>query len=90
MKSDELEAAVRRFVEGLPAAFSGARQELETHFRAALHAGLEKLELTTRHEFDVQTRLLERARERVDQLEKRLAELEKRLEALEEGGSGPA
>jgi BMFP domain-containing protein YqiC len=44
-----------------------------------LQSTLGKLDLITRDEFDVQSRVLERTRERVVQLEQRLTELEQRL-----------
>jgi BMFP domain-containing protein YqiC len=41
-----------------------------------LQSGLERMDLVTREEFDLQTAVLERTREKLDQLEARLAELE--------------
>jgi hypothetical protein len=47
-----------------------------------LQSSLGKLDLTTREEFDVQTRVLERTRARIEQLEQRIATLEQRLAGL--------
>ncbi len=52
-------------------------KDLEKNLRAALAAFFSRLDLVSREEFDVQASLLERARERLAQLEARLAELEK-------------
>ncbi len=52
-------------------------RDLEKNLRASLGAFFNKLDLVTREEFDVQAALLERARERLAQLEARLTELEK-------------
>jgi BMFP domain-containing protein YqiC len=72
-----IEDLARRLAESLPAGASALRQDLERNFRAILQATLGKLDLNTRTEFDVQMRLLERTRLRVEQLEARVAELEK-------------
>jgi BMFP domain-containing protein YqiC len=53
------------------------QKDLEGNFRAVLRASLSKLDLVTREEFDVQTRVLERTRARLEQLETRLQELER-------------
>jgi BMFP domain-containing protein YqiC len=60
------------------------RRDVESNFRAVLQSSLGKLDLTTREEFEVQTKVLERARSRIEQLELRIAALEQRLTELEE------
>ena len=47
-------------------------------FKTALQAGLGKLDLVTREEFDVQRAVLLRTREKLEALEKAVAELEAR------------
>ena len=51
------------------------REELQQNFKSVLQAGLGKLDLVTREEFDVQRAVLLRTREKLDALEQRLAEL---------------
>jgi BMFP domain-containing protein YqiC len=51
-------------------------QDLERNVRALLDAGLQRLDLVPRDEFDTQRRLLERALEQVHALETRIAALE--------------
>jgi BMFP domain-containing protein YqiC len=51
-------------------------QDLERNVRALLDAGLQRLELVPRDEFDTQRRLLDRALEQVHALEARVAEIE--------------
>jgi BMFP domain-containing protein YqiC len=77
-----VEEMARKFVSGLPAALSSMRAELEANFRAALQGAAGRFDLATRTEFDVQAKVLERARQRIVQLETRLAALEERLEKL--------
>jgi|HubBroStandDraft_2_1064218.scaffolds.fasta_scaffold105911_2 BMFP domain-containing protein YqiC len=66
----------RRLLESLPAAVRGAQADLENNFRVVLRHTLGRLDLVTREEFDVQTKVLERTRARLAVLEARLAELE--------------
>jgi BMFP domain-containing protein YqiC len=73
---DEL---ARRLSELVPPGLADARDDLQKNFRAALQAGLGKLDLVTREEFDVQRAVLQRSREKIEKLEAQLAELETRL-----------
>jgi len=59
---------------------SGLPPELEKNLRAALRAGLNKLDLVTREEFDVQSAVLARTRARLEGLEQQVAVLEKLLQ----------
>jgi ubiquinone biosynthesis accessory factor UbiK len=56
-------------------AFSPAK-DIEKNLKASLAAWLSKLDLVTREEFDVQTQVLARTREKLQELEARLASLE--------------
>ena len=47
-----------------------ARDELQQNFKAVLQAGLAKLDLVTREEFDVQRAVLLRTREKLEALER--------------------
>lgn len=71
----------RRLVEIVPAGVREAGEDLSANFRDTLRAGLRKLELVTREEFDVQRCVLLRTREKVEALERRVAELEQLLTA---------
>jgi BMFP domain-containing protein YqiC len=53
-------------------------KDLEKNFRGMLSSTFSKLDLVTREEYDVQTRLLARATEKLAALEARIAEIEKR------------
>jgi ubiquinone biosynthesis accessory factor UbiK len=66
----------KRLLESLPAAVRGAQADLENNFRVVLRNTLARMDLVTRDEFDVQTKVLERTRARLAVLEARLAELE--------------
>ena len=66
----------RRLSNAVPAGLREAQQDIEKNFRTLLQNSLAKLDLVTREEFDVQTRVLARTRERLEALEKAIAELE--------------
>jgi ubiquinone biosynthesis accessory factor UbiK len=79
MESPRIDDIVKRLLEGLPEAARTMGRDIESNFRAVLQSTLGKLDLTTRAEFDVQSQVLQRTRERMEQLEQRIAELEQRL-----------
>ncbi len=75
-KLDEL---ARGVLDKLPAGFQTIQQDMGKNLRAALQATLAKMELVTRDEFEVQSAVLQRSREKLEALEARVAELEKQL-----------
>ena len=62
----------------LPGSVVQLQQDLESNIKALLQSSLSKMNLVTREEFDVQEALLQRTREKLDNLEKLLQELEKK------------
>jgi ubiquinone biosynthesis accessory factor UbiK len=84
MDNSRIDDIARRLFEGLPEAARTMRRDIESNFRAVLGSSLGKLDLTTREEFEVQSKLLERTRTRIEQLELRIGALEKRIVELEE------
>ena len=56
--------------------FEDLRDELQENFKSVLQAGLAKLDLVTREEFEVQRAVLLRTREKLDALQQTVAELE--------------
>lgn len=68
---DELSAKLGELAAASPA------RDIEKNIRALLSAGLARLDVVTREEFDVQAKLLGRTLEKLAALESRLAELER-------------
>lgn len=66
----------RRLAELVPPGAREAREDLAANFRDTLRAGLRRLDLVTREEFDVQRAVLLRTREKIEALEARLSEFE--------------
>jgi ubiquinone biosynthesis accessory factor UbiK len=66
----------RRLADLVPAGMREAQEDLAANFRDALRAGLRRLDLVTREEFDVQRNVLLRTREKLQALEVRIDELD--------------
>jgi ubiquinone biosynthesis accessory factor UbiK len=82
MDTFRIDEIARRLIDHLPPALRATQRDLESNFRAVLRTSLSKLDLVTRDEFDVQSRVLERTRARLEALEER-------VRALEGAGGGP-
>jgi BMFP domain-containing protein YqiC len=76
MEPLRIDEIARRLMDNLPPAFRATQRDLESNFRAVLRASLAKLDLVTRDEFDVQSRVLERTRARLEALEARVRGME--------------
>ncbi len=66
----------RRLAGAVPENVSAMRRDLEQNFKGVLQSQLTRLDLVTREEFDVQSAVLRRTREKLAGLEQRLADLE--------------
>jgi BMFP domain-containing protein YqiC len=75
-KRPNIDELARRLADSLPGGLKALREDAEQNFRAVLQAGLSRLDLVTREEFDVQAAVLKRTREKLAALEARLAKLE--------------
>ena len=67
-----LDEITRKLAESLPRDWKKTGEDIESRFRLVLEAQLSRLDLVTREEFDIQKRVLERSREKLEQLEKKL------------------
>ena len=59
----------RRLAESMPDSLRALQKDVDQNFRAILQAGLGRMDLVTREEFDVQLGVLRRTRERLRDLE---------------------
>lgn len=78
---NHLDDLARRLSELVPPGLRQSGDELQQTFRGALQAGLGKLDLVTREEFEVQRAVLLHTREKLEALERTVAELEARRDA---------
>ncbi|WMC10801.1 accessory factor UbiK family protein [Oceanimonas pelagia] len=75
----KLEEIAKQIQNNMPAGLKNMGEEAEKRIRTVLQAQLGKLDVVTREEFDVQTKVLLRTREKLNELETRLALLEQQL-----------
>jgi BMFP domain-containing protein YqiC len=73
MNLDEL---ARQLAQAVPKNLRVLGEDLERNFKALLQSGLQRMDLVTREEFDLQTAVLERTREKLERIDTRLVELE--------------
>lgn len=71
-----LDELARKLADAVPPGLAALKSDLEQNFKAVLQGALAKLDLVTRQEFDIQAAVLQRSRERLEELEKRIAALE--------------
>lgn len=74
-----LDDLARRLADSIPDNLRGLGEDLQRNLKSTLRSGLERMDLVTREEFDIQQHLLARTREKLEALEARVAELEARL-----------
>ncbi len=72
---DDLATRIGQAVEASPA------KDIEMNVKALLQSSLTRMDLVSRQEFDTQTEVLAKTREKLERLEARLAELDTRFPA---------
>jgi BMFP domain-containing protein YqiC len=75
----------RKLSDLVPPGLKDAGADIEKNMKATLQAGLSKLDLVTREEFEVQRAVLLRSREKIDALERAVQVLEARLATPPDG-----
>ncbi|NOR18901.1 MAG: accessory factor UbiK family protein [Xanthomonadales bacterium] len=68
----------RQISAGIPSGLKGMQQDIEKNIHTLLQGAFAKLDLVTREEFDTQTRVLLRTREKLEQLEKIVSSMEEK------------
>jgi BMFP domain-containing protein YqiC len=76
MEQLRIDEIAKRLLAKVPEAARSIQADLEENFRAVLRASLSRLDLVSRDEFDVQSKVLARTRLRLEALEVRVRELE--------------
>lgn len=75
-----LDDLAKKLAGNIPTGLQSLQDDLSKNLRRSLEAGLSRLDLVTREEFDLQCAVLKRSRETVRVLEQQIADLEKALE----------
>ena len=74
----KLEEIAKQIADSVPPGVKSMAEEIETRVKQILQSQLSKLDLVTREEFDVQTQVLIRTREKLEALEARVSALEQK------------
>ena len=71
----------RKISDSIPSGVKDMQADMEKNIHTLLQNALGKLDLVTREEFDAQTAVLRRTREKLEALERTIAELEAKSKA---------
>ncbi|MEE6075540.1 ubiquinone biosynthesis accessory factor UbiK [Avibacterium avium] len=72
LNPQKIEQIIQQVQNSLPQGMKELGKDAEAKFKQVLQAQLAKLDVVTREEFDVQTQVLMRTREKLNELEKRV------------------
>ncbi len=86
IRPDHIEALSQRIGELLPPGLKEGAGDLRRNLRAAIGAQLNRLDLVSRDDYEVQRAVLLHARDQLDQLKARVDALESELARLRGGG----
>ena len=75
----KIEEIAKQVSDVMPAGIKNLGEEVDRKIKQVLQAQLGKLDMVSREEFEVQTHVLLRTREKLAELETKLSELETRL-----------
>lgn len=76
----------KRVAGSVPPGMQSLQDDLQRNLRTGLEAALGKLNLVTRDEFDIQQAVLQRTREKLEQLEVQMEILEKQQQKAQNKG----
>lgn len=78
MAKESIENLAKKLADSVPEGLRSMREDLESNFQAVLRSGIDKLDLVTREEFEVQEAVLARTRQKLEELEEKLEAIEKK------------
>lgn len=76
---NQLDELAKKLATLVPEPLKHLQEDMEKNMRGLLESGLQKMNLVTREEFDIQGAVLLRTREKLEALEERVAALEAQL-----------
>jgi BMFP domain-containing protein YqiC len=75
MINETLDELTKRISSLIPGDVKHMQDDIETNIKSLLQSTLTRMNLVTREEFDVQSAVLQRTREKLEQLEKQIEKL---------------
>lgn len=81
MKPNILASLAAQLSDSLPSNLGALKKDFEKNCQRVLQHAFSKLDLVTREEFDLQSKVLQRTRKKLDEMEAYIKELEINLKA---------
>jgi len=78
LKTKFIDDLARQISDSIPSGVKGLQQDFEKNIHTLLQGAFTKLDLVTREEFDTQSQVLLRTREKLEQLEKIVSGMEEK------------
>ncbi len=79
INAKKIEEIAKQVTESIPPSLKNLANDFEDKTKTVLQRKLSQLDVVSREEFDVQTQVLLKTREKLEQLEVKIAELENQL-----------
>jgi len=72
----QMDDIAKKIAEFMPASLQNLQSDIKNNLQSGLESSLRKMNLVTREEFEIQTAVLQRTREKLETLEKIVKQLE--------------
>lgn len=79
----QINEMVKSIVSSLPPGVKSLGDDIESNVKACVMATFHKMDLVTREEFDAQTKVLQRTREKLEHLSAQVSEIENKPKSAE-------
>jgi hypothetical protein len=79
-KPNQIDDLAKKLVGLMPGSLQNLQTDIEANMRSGLESGLKKMNLVTREEFDIQSVVLLRTREKLEALERIVSDIERKME----------
>jgi len=76
LNSKLIDDIARQISAAIPSGVKGMQEDVQKNIHTLLQGALSRLDLVTREEFDAQSQVLARTREKLEQMEKTVAAME--------------
>lgn len=80
LERNPFDEVTSKLSKAVPESLRGAQEDVSKTVRASIQGAMNKLDLVSREEYEVQAKVLARTREKLERLEARVIELEKKLD----------
>jgi len=74
--ANQMDDIAKKIAELMPASFQNLQSDIKKNVQGGLESSIRKMNLVTREEFEIQTAVLQRTREKLEALEKVVKQLE--------------